>query len=260
MPITINLKPYPGAEYFTIKEHRRDFKSVQQPDALALQQSAIQKLRKLHGIPELFSTFLISQSELQLFQSLYKTTIVKDSPATGMVEWDSSQPIRPGTLLDLSFSFPLIPDDSFSFDAILIDPTASLGVPVDSCFVFSREEFIATESAQLSAYDAYLLDNTLDDIAGKGMELLVRETNYKAAVLYQMIEDCPALAPVADKKKRSKSMISALCDGAFAEKIEKMGYRIGISGNDRDNQITIANYATHSKEMIELFSDRIMAI
>ena len=89
---------------------------------------------------------------------------------------------------------------------------------------------------------------------------LLRELNYKAAVLNQMIENSNYLNFVTDKKYRSKTMITAECKLKFLEEIDNMGYMVGTHRISQKFMITIANYPTHSKELVEMFSDRIATI
>ena len=102
-----------------------------------------------------------------------------------------------------------------------------------------------------------MLQLVLKDIVEKGMEMLIRESNYKAAVLYQMIESSPYLEPIAPKEKRSKTIITVACDHDFFPKLVKLGFELFVEKGDEKTRISIANYPTHSKELIEMFADRV---
>jgi len=259
MPITINLKPYPGAEYFTVKEHQRTFKTLDAYSTEGVLERIVATLRRLHGIPADYTAITLSEGQRNAFQAKYKNLVIRDNPGSGSIDLlVENQQILPGSLLDLSFSFPITAANADLFDAILIDPRASLGIPVETIFLFTKHGYAGIPSSDLQPSELFLMDNVLHDMENKGMEMIMRETNYKAAVLYQLIEDCPELAPTTDKKIRSKTIVSVKCVRSFAEKIEKLGYQVGTFGSD--SKIIVANYVTHSKEMIELFSDRIMAL
>lgn len=106
----------------------------------------------------------------------------------------------------------------------------------------------------------YLLAKVASDMVTKGLDMIIRETNYKAALLYQTIETHPLLTPfVTDKKIRSKTVIVADVTGeaqAIIAPLAKKGMVIGSGYGDRKStQIRIANFPTHSKEQIELLTD-----
>jgi hypothetical protein len=261
MAITINLKPYPAAEYFTVKDHQRTFKTLDKYQPEGVLEGIVAMLRRFHGIPATFRVSTHHEGAMEDIRTKFENLIIKDNPVSGTNNLSGTNLQKTvQSLLDLSYSFPLTAENPADFDAIMVDPQISLGIPVDAIFLFTKQTNVDITSQGLLPAELYLVDNVLKDIERKGIELIVRETNYKAAVLYQLIEDCPYLAPLAEKKIRSKTMVATSCDRAFAEKISKMGYRIEVSGSGNTANIVIANYATHSKEMIELFSDRIMQL
>lgn len=169
-------------------------------------------------------------------------------------------------VLDLSYSFPQIENDWQLFNSLSIDSNASLGMPNELLMIFSKEKSLAIDSIldnQMTVEhhrDIYILARVLKDIIEKGMEMLLRESNYKAAVLYQMIESSNHLTPVSGKEKRSKSMVVADCDAAFVSQIEKLGYELYSHKHEGKTRITIANYPTQSKELIEMFADRVATL
>ena len=75
-----------------------------------------------------------------------------------------------------------------------------------------------------------------------------------------MIENSPHLQLVNDKQNRSKTMISADCSYSILEEIQNLGFDVDALLDGEKARITIANYPTHSKELIEMFSDRIGAL
>ena len=119
-----------------------------------------------------------------------------------------------------------------------------------------------TLPAPIGKYDRslYLLQKVMEDYHSKGLDMLIRESRYKAAVLYQMIEDSPYLRPSVDKSQRSSTMIIAEGERSFLQKIELLGYELGKVQHSNSAAMVIANYSTHSKELIEMFADRVLAL
>ena len=52
--------------------------------------------------------------------------------------------------------------------------------------------------------------------------------------------------------------MTAACPDDFPEKMQKMGYETEHFRVGKAMHLSIANYATHSKETIELLYDRVM--
>jgi hypothetical protein len=148
--------------------------------------------------------------------------------------------------------------------AVLISPAMSLGIPGDMVFLFSENEFthmwIEKEDRMTDNRALFLLEVVLTDYFEKDREVLLRESNYKAAVLNQLIEDCSFFKPIAEKQIRSKTVILIESDPDIVPQIDKMGYEVGRSDASGKTIIAIANYPTHSKELIEMFADGISAL
>jgi hypothetical protein len=263
MSFTINLKPSPAAEYFTIRDHLRFYHKAEF-DAFEAYKNIGVKLKQLFGIPDELEVSLQRNSDLR--PHLAKGQIlIKDNPVTGSDLMNSDITVVPKDgILDLSYSFPQVHVRYSDFNSFLIDPSISLGVPGDYVFyIGERIEKKYSSNEDIPGMDhktLYLLQAVLDDYLTKGMEMLVRESNYKAAVLYQMIEDSAHLNPVAEKKIQSKSIILAYCKPSFFARVEKLGYEIGKINREESALMAIANYPTHSKELIEMFADRITAL
>ena len=85
---------------------------------------------------------------------------------------------------------------------LIIDPNASLGIPSNLFFFFSQkgsgESMQKFESVPIlkNSGQLFVLDKVVSDYVEKGKELLLRESNYKFAVLNQTIENSPHLKPV----------------------------------------------------------------
>ena len=266
MNFKVNFKPYPGANYFTFQEHQKSFDSKVHKNTNEYLGQIKKHLISLFNISSEFRFEIYDKSKMERLLSQVKDFVLKDDPISGMENLIEGKHVNNEiSLLDLSYSFPHVQHDFTSFDAILIDPIVSLGIPIRYILVFSKMKFPdiknSSEDHKNAAFaqDIFLLHRVLRDYAEKGKEMLLRESNYKVAVLNQMIESSNYLKYDADKKYRSKTMFSAECELKFLEELEKIGFEVGIQRIDQKFKITIANYPTHSKELIEMFSDRIAA-
>ncbi|MEM9859103.1 MAG: aminotransferase class V-fold PLP-dependent enzyme, partial [Bacteroidota bacterium] len=111
----------------------------------------------------------------------------------------------------------------------------------------------------------YLLGKVAEDMLNKGIDMIRRETDYKAAVLYNAIEKSPILSPFVERSiNRSKTTIVAKCSvdsGSIIGKLAEKGMIIGggYSTNKKEH-IRIANFPTHSKEHIEYLADELVKI
>lgn len=262
MPFKINLNPLPGAPYFTMAEHLRKFDGKN--DVIEDLNRIELSLRLLFGIPPEYGFEIIQKNKRSNYFNDSVELILLDDPRSGgrfQVQNDANAHGK--QVIDLSYSFPQIDENWSFFESLLIDTNASLGISNELIMLFSREKSggIASIVAQkLNGRDIHLLARVLEDIKEKGMEMLVRESNYKAAVLYQMIESSDHLTTVSTKEKRSKTMVVAECDTAFLSQIQKLGYDLASYDNEGKTRITIANYPTQSKELIEMFADRLAAL
>lgn len=111
----------------------------------------------------------------------------------------------------------------------------------------------------------YLLGKVCEDMLSKGIDQIRRETDYKAAVLYNAVEKNPALESfVTEEKYRSKTVIVAntsIPSQQIIKKLEEHGLTIGSGyGKFKESQIRIANFPTHSKEQTEKLADLLEAI
>jgi phosphoserine aminotransferase len=110
----------------------------------------------------------------------------------------------------------------------------------------------------------YLLAKVAGDMLFKGIDQIRRETEYKAAVLYNAIDNNQHFKPfVQNPVHRSKTVIVAETTKNSKEIISQLaakGLEIGSGyGPYKENQIRIANFPTHSKEQIEMVADWLAA-
>ena len=121
------------------------------------------------------------------------------------------------------------------------------------------EKFQTPETPNVLAI--FLLSKVLDDMIKIGKDRIVRETNYKSALLYDTIKNHDLLSEsiknqsiqsktvvVSNTKKESKYFINSL---------KNKNLIIGKGYGSVQNQIRIANFPAHSKESIELLCDEL---
>lgn len=110
----------------------------------------------------------------------------------------------------------------------------------------------------------FVLGKVIEAMNKKGIEMIRRETDYKAELLYHTLEQSEFLSPlVTEKSQRSKTVIVANVEKGTSSDVvaflEKKGIVIGKGyGNFKDSQIRIANFPTHSKELMEQVADFLM--
>ena len=114
--------------------------------------------------------------------------------------------------------------------------------------------------------DIYLLAQVAEDMNRKGISQIKKETDYKAAVLYQTIEECNYLQPfVKNKACRSKTTVVAelqnnMSNEELLKYLESKNMEVSTGyGEFKNRHIRIANFPTHSKEQIEMLADALIA-
>ena len=102
----------------------------------------------------------------------------------------------------------------------------------------------------------YLLSKVVSDYLRKGSHAIRKETEYKAAILYQALEKHSIIKPfVINKNDRSKTVIVAEC-GDMTENLSAYlqvhGYFPGDGyGEFKKRHLRFANFPAHSKEQFE---------
>ncbi|MDH5368030.1 MAG: aminotransferase class V-fold PLP-dependent enzyme [Cyclobacteriaceae bacterium] len=108
----------------------------------------------------------------------------------------------------------------------------------------------------------YLLGKVVEDMNLKGIDMIRREIDYKAAVLYNAINQHDTLSPfVKEIQHQSKTVVVAETEKSaeIIEKLGKKGFVLGTGyGKYKSKHIRIANFPTHSKEQIEMLSDLLL--
>ncbi|MTI19969.1 aminotransferase class V-fold PLP-dependent enzyme, partial [Fulvivirga sp. RKSG066] len=109
----------------------------------------------------------------------------------------------------------------------------------------------------------YLLAKVTGDMLNKGLDQIIRETNYKSAVLYQAFEQASYLTPLVEnpvhRSKTTPVAVSSVDSSKIIADFEKIGLILGAGyGKNKSKHIRIANFPTHSKEHIEMIADRLV--
>ena len=262
MNFRISLDPFSAPPYFTVQEHLYKYSGVEEVEEKL--KSAEKRLREFLSLDSSYQFSIIPKADKDRWLQESGTMVMLDNPFEGTNELLSNSASFTGEeILDISYSFPqLTLQDLSSFKVIVCDASASLGIPVGFVFVFSKNTGMGLypfQQEQQEAFekDIYILSSVLDDLHEKTIEVLMRESNYKSAVLYQLIDSNPNLTSLVSRESRSKSVITAECESEFADRIEKLGYQMYRREHEGKARISIANYATLSKELIEMFADRI---
>ncbi len=106
----------------------------------------------------------------------------------------------------------------------------------------------------------YLLAQVVRDMLTKGIGTIRKETEYKAAILYQALQfNKLANVFVKEEKFQSKTVIVADC-GENTQRITQLLQSKGLYpgegyGELKKSQLRFANFPTHSKEQYELLVD-----
>jgi phosphoserine aminotransferase len=111
----------------------------------------------------------------------------------------------------------------------------------------------------------YLLSKVIADLLRRGITTIRRETEYKAALLYNWMNSSPLVRPfVASNHDRSATVIVADCGSntqRIADALRLKGLHPGEGyGPAKKTQLRFANFPAHSKEQYELLVDTLDSI
>ncbi|MFZ2907297.1 MAG: aminotransferase class V-fold PLP-dependent enzyme [Cyclobacteriaceae bacterium] len=110
----------------------------------------------------------------------------------------------------------------------------------------------------------YLLNKVVQDMLRRGMQIIRKETEYKAAILYQVLTNHTYLKSFVEQESwRSKTVLVA-SSGEQTEKITAYLQAKGMQPGDgygpaKTSQLRFANFPAHSKEQYELLADTLAA-
>lgn len=106
----------------------------------------------------------------------------------------------------------------------------------------------------------YLLGQVIEDFNRRGIQIIRKETEYKAAILYQALKAHPHAKPfVTDPTFQSQTVLVAET-GTHTESIARHLINVGLHpgdgyGDKKKTQLRFANFPTHSKETFERLVD-----
>jgi len=108
----------------------------------------------------------------------------------------------------------------------------------------------------------YLLGKVVEDFLRRGIQIIRKETEYKAAILYQALSSNGLTSPfVADPAHRSKTVIVAQSGEHtknIAQQLDAKGLQAGEGyGDKKVSQLRFANFPAHSKEQFEKLVDEL---
>ena len=111
----------------------------------------------------------------------------------------------------------------------------------------------------------YLLGKIAEDMNQRGIQAIRNDGIYKSVLLYETFRKHPALKPlVLEEKFRSGTVAYAQCEGGakrFVEALAQKGLCIGTGyGKLKEDCFRIANFPTHSRELIEMLCDELLKI
>ena len=108
----------------------------------------------------------------------------------------------------------------------------------------------------------YVLSKVLEDMNNIGIDMIVRDTNYKSSLIYDTINKHKDLTTfIKNKNIQSKTVAVANTKREnihYINKLKEKGLIIGKGYGSASNQIRIANFPTHSKEVFELLCDELI--
>ncbi len=207
----------------------------------------------------------------------------------------SFRSIHPDALVvvDAVSSLPYPAFDYTKIDAVFFSVQKAFGLPAglgvwllnDRCV--ARAELLLAQGHTIGSYHSipslvslakknqtpetpnvlgiYLLSKVLEDFNRRGIQQIRKETEYKAALLYQALERTKVASPfVHNTAFRSNTVIVAQCDG-HTETITKALAAQGMLPGDgygkfKTTQLRFANFPTHSKEQYEHLVDTLAAL
>jgi len=111
----------------------------------------------------------------------------------------------------------------------------------------------------------YLLGKVVEDFLRRGIQIIRKETEYKAAILYQALSNHPMATPlVAEPVHRSNTVIVAQCSEhtkKISQRLAAEGLQAGEGyGDKKATQLRFANFPAHSKEQFEKLVDELEKI
>lgn len=110
----------------------------------------------------------------------------------------------------------------------------------------------------------YVLGKVAEDMARRGIHIIRKETEYKAALLYNELKQHASLNPFVSEKSFQSPTVIIADTGKQTEKLSKYLADKGLFagegyGHHKGTQLRFANFPSHSKEQFELLTDYLSA-
>ncbi len=195
--------------------------------------------------------------------------------------------------VDAVSSLPYIDIDYDKVDTVFFSVQKGFGLPAglgvwlvnDRCL--AKAEQLASKGLNIGSYHSlpsllskaeknqtpetpnvlgiYLFAKVAGDMLKKGIERIRQETDYKAAVLYNLMEHHARFSPfVKESRHRSSTVIVVETKNSSSETIQKLLERNLVVGGGygiyKDKHLRIANFPTHSREKVEMLADYLQAL
>jgi phosphoserine aminotransferase len=240
----------------------------------------------------------IDASHISLSQSFEHIACTHNETSTGASmdpsDWNRLRELFPDSLISLdvvsSAPFPEIPfniiDSSYFSVQKCFGLPSGLGVWTVNDQMVEKARTLQEKGVSIGSYHAlpgwiqkakdhqtpetpnmlgiYLLGQVARDMLSMGIERIRRDTNYKAALMYQMAEQHDLFKPfVQDPGYRSKTVIVLTVEGDSRVVIDKMRERGLVLGDGygkfKGKHIRIANFPAQSNEQYEMLVDALKA-
>lgn len=171
--------------------------------------------------------------------------------------------------VDASLAWPYAALPFEALDAIFLEFHYGFGMPtgLGAAVVNGRwmQRFQGGRASSEAVHPALnltwvsVLGGVVGDMLSRGIVTLRRETEYKSAVLYHLLDQHPVLQPVVGEKQfRAHTVIAVQASdiGRIQDELRRHAISAGFTGNS----LVFANFPSHSKEQYERLADILSAI
>lgn len=188
--------------------------------------------------------------------------------------------------IDGTYSFPVFKFDFNIADSVYFKVNGLFGVPSGLCVWIVNQRSIDKSKSLLESnpkrkshfdlvglteqkfsfkerfntLDIYLLEKISEDLLYKGGKQLQNEAIYKSTIIYQAIEQSENLFNYHKGKEKSKTVISFQSNFDSEKVIDLFSKKRMILGQSTDNQLSLLNSPSFSKELFEQIADLLQTI
>ncbi|HLT80434.1 MAG TPA: hypothetical protein VKZ86_05350 [Cyclobacteriaceae bacterium] len=171
--------------------------------------------------------------------------------------------------LDVSLAWPYASLPLETVDAVYLEFHFGFGLPAGLSAVVVNERWMQRHENEQSLYGQIhpslnltwvsVLGGVIDDMLSRGITTIRRETEYKSALLYHLLDQHPLLQPVVTEKSvRARTIIAVRTPEI--DLVQGELRRHAISAGFTGNSLVFANFPSHSKEQYERLADVLSAI